>query len=356
MKILRVTAMTSIGFAVIALFSGCADKYARTDIALEMTDEDSIEAIIDADLLTVGGTLVYLDDRADVHSAEATVSYVDEVEVQTPTIVTPDDRLRPRLDPIDEPPRVTPRDPVVTEPREPDRIAVVDDIRIDDDIFVEDIDFDDEYTRMLDDIRVAEIDVMEEEVTPVEIDVTEVVDITETVDVTEVAVVPEEPRDEVYDPQAVRTTAAGPRDRGHYVRVSPHAPVRYPRYTVQRGDTLWSISRDKGVTISDLCAANNITRSTILQIGQELIIPIPEEETREAVSPREPVTAPEARAISETLPPAPQVATELYTVQEGDSYWKIARKFNINYLELMALNDTSDPLIRPGDKILVPRR
>lgn len=43
-------------------------------------------------------------------------------------------------------------------------------------------------------------------------------------------------------------------------------------YTVISGDTLWSISRKYGVSIDDIIKANNLT-STILSIGQQLIIP-----------------------------------------------------------------------------------
>lgn len=44
-------------------------------------------------------------------------------------------------------------------------------------------------------------------------------------------------------------------------------------YTVQAGDTLASISRRYSVTVSDLVIANNISAISMIQVGQQLIIP-----------------------------------------------------------------------------------
>ena len=43
-------------------------------------------------------------------------------------------------------------------------------------------------------------------------------------------------------------------------------------YTVQRGDSLWSIARKYNVSVNDLVSSNNLS-SSLLQIGQQLIIP-----------------------------------------------------------------------------------
>lgn len=43
-------------------------------------------------------------------------------------------------------------------------------------------------------------------------------------------------------------------------------------YQVRSGDSLWTISRRHGVSISQLCALNGISRSTTLRIGQKLVL------------------------------------------------------------------------------------
>lgn len=49
--------------------------------------------------------------------------------------------------------------------------------------------------------------------------------------------------------------------------------VTYNNYTVQKGDNLWSISEKFGITDYELAAANDVTRSSMLNIGQILKIP-----------------------------------------------------------------------------------
>ena len=45
-------------------------------------------------------------------------------------------------------------------------------------------------------------------------------------------------------------------------------------YTVVQGDTLWGISRRYGLTVNELCKANNIQENQILRIGTRLVLPI----------------------------------------------------------------------------------
>ena len=44
-------------------------------------------------------------------------------------------------------------------------------------------------------------------------------------------------------------------------------------YTVQKGDTLWSISRHYGVSIDRLQEVNQITDADVISVGQKLLIP-----------------------------------------------------------------------------------
>ena len=52
------------------------------------------------------------------------------------------------------------------------------------------------------------------------------------------------------------------------------SPIEFPvKYTVQSGDSLWSISRKYGVSIASICEINNIKENAILRIGKTLYIP-----------------------------------------------------------------------------------
>jgi len=51
-------------------------------------------------------------------------------------------------------------------------------------------------------------------------------------------------------------------------------PIDFPfKYTVVKGDSLWSISRKYGVSIKTICELNNIQENAILKIGKTLYIP-----------------------------------------------------------------------------------
>ncbi|MYJ13330.1 MAG: LysM peptidoglycan-binding domain-containing protein, partial [Acidimicrobiia bacterium] len=47
-------------------------------------------------------------------------------------------------------------------------------------------------------------------------------------------------------------------------------------YTIQSGDTLYSIAQQFGVTLDDLVALNNIENPDSIRAGDQLFIPPPE--------------------------------------------------------------------------------
>jgi len=100
-------------------------------------------------------------------------------------------------------------------------------------------------------------------------------------------------------------------------------PANENVYIVQRGDSLYSIARKLGTTVSDLKSFNNLQNDT-LQIGQVLLIP--QEELQNT-----------------------------YTVQSGDSLYSIAKKFNINVNDLKRENNLTSNLISVGQILKIPQ-
>lgn len=70
-----------------------------------------------------------------------------------------------------------------------------------------------------------------------------------------------------------------------------------------------------------------------------------------------PVVEVEAVTVGEELPPLEMTADApiVYTVEKGDSLWKIARKYGVDYKELASCNNMSlDAKIHPGDTLNIP--
>ncbi|MCB1506840.1 MAG: peptidoglycan DD-metalloendopeptidase family protein [Hyphomicrobiaceae bacterium] len=123
---------------------------------------------------------------------------------------------------------------------------------------------------------------------------------------------------------------------------------------VQRGDTLYSLARRNNVTVKELMAANSLS-SPMIHPGQRLRMPgsggtiAAPQETRPA--PRSHVAAAPRVPVAEN----PSNWGGSYTVQPGDSLFKIARTHNVRTADLQSANAITNPRqLKPGAVIRVP--
>lgn len=79
-----------------------------------------------------------------------------------------------------------------------------------------------------------------------------------------------------FTPPAIEFQIRVPAGKGQAVSdaIEKIKPIEFPfQYKVQKGDSLWSISRKYGVTVQQLCDTNGIKEKDILKIGKILYIP-----------------------------------------------------------------------------------
>lgn len=94
----------------------------------------------------------------------------------------------------------------------------------------------------------------------------------------------------------------------------------FSKYTVQRGDTLYSIAKKYNVSVSDLLQINNLTTSN-LSVGQALIIP--------------------------------GESTNTYIVVKGDSLYSIAKKYNTTVDSLKKKNQLTSNTLMIGQVLQI---
>ena len=98
-------------------------------------------------------------------------------------------------------------------------------------------------------------------------------------------------------------------------------------YQIEDGDSLRSIAGRFNTTVDEIIKKNNLSYPDELVIGMRLVIP----QDKEAYY-------------------------NIYTVEKGDSLYKIARKYNINPELLAAFNGLNfDDYIYPNQEIMIPK-
>lgn len=113
-------------------------------------------------------------------------------------------------------------------------------------------------------------------------------------------------------------------------------------YNVEKGDTLYSISRKYQLTVAELRAANNLSENDVLKAGQKLIIP--EADIGNAV----------ALSSQKSLENVSNIKTTEYVVQKGETLYGIAKNNNMTVADLISINNLdSSNVIKVGQKLKV---
>ena len=100
-------------------------------------------------------------------------------------------------------------------------------------------------------------------------------------------------------------------------------------YTVKQGDTLYGISNQFGVSVTELAKLNNVN-ATNLKVGTVLTIP------------NNSGTNPDSMFI--------------YTVVKGDNLYNIANRYSTNVKDIMDLNNLKSTNLSIGQKLRIPEK
>lgn len=104
-------------------------------------------------------------------------------------------------------------------------------------------------------------------------------------------------------------------------------------HTMQKGETVYGLSKKYGVAMSVILEYNGISDATKIVVGQKIKIP-------------------EIKNLK-----SDQKATQTYIVQKGDTVYGIAKKFGTTQAEIFSLNGLSaQSVIKVGQKLKVPVR
>jgi len=132
------------------------------------------------------------------------------------------------------------------------------------------------------------------------------------------------------------------------VQTAPAQPPQEPtpsptEYTVEAGDTFYSIGKKFGVSYLAIQSANPDVDPRRLKPGQKIVIP-------PAATP-----SPGTGASAATTPATAGQET-IYVVKSGDTLTKIARQFGVTVNAIRRANNLTTDRIKVGNKLKIPAR
>lgn len=118
-------------------------------------------------------------------------------------------------------------------------------------------------------------------------------------------------------------------------------------YVIKKGDNPWTVAKRLKINYEALINLNKITNSRDLKIGQKLKLPRDGE-----------MIATFPGALEGEAPKSPFDADghDVYVIKPGDNPWTVAKRLNIDYQELIALNRISNSKdLKIGQKLKLPK-
>lgn len=131
-----------------------------------------------------------------------------------------------------------------------------------------------------------------------------------------------------------------------YKSLGPEDFFKYANHRVRRGETISQIARYYGVPQREIFRMNKIRSARSLQIGQNLILPIPD-----GVDYKRP-----KRSIAPRRRPVYRTAqkTGIHNVRGGDTLWQISRAYGVSIEAIKKANGMRRSHLYRGEKLQIP--
>ena len=121
--------------------------------------------------------------------------------------------------------------------------------------------------------------------------------------------------------------------------VATAGPAQAESYTVKRGDTVSHIALRTATSVAQIVAANGLSSTAFIRVGQSLTIPRPA-----------PASAPAAAPVAAVVP-----LSSTYTVTAGDTVSHLAVRFGTTVRAIVSSNGLdARALIRIGQSLTIP--
>ena len=125
-----------------------------------------------------------------------------------------------------------------------------------------------------------------------------------------------------------------------YYNYDEMSAPNYITYTVKPGDTLYSIASNNGVSV-DTIISDNVLPNNSLSVGQVLRLRVSEGEVLECFGPDFDI-------------PEEIVPSVTYVVKAGDNLYNIAKQYNTSVSEIVRLNSLPNNNLSIGQQLLIP--
>ncbi len=145
----------------------------------------------------------------------------------------------------------------------------------------------------------------------------------------------------------------GTRDRfiENYSKVPDDEKLTWIHHRICSGETLSTIARRYGVSMSEIKRFNHI-RGSLIRAGHSLVIPVPQNRTYARRLAKSTATTRAAYRRSKPMANVPGRSKHEYVVKKGETLWEIARHYSVSVSEVRKWNGLGNSrIIRPGETL-----